>query len=67
MYRVVIYVTIKTLMTQNETMNNIVEVVGLVVHTINTNNNTLLAMHLQWKEVGYFSLCSLRYRIQLEC
>ena len=33
MYRVVIYVTIKSLMTQTETMNNIVEVVGLVVHT----------------------------------
>ena len=43
-YRGVIYVTIKSLMTQNETMNNIAEVVGLVV-----------------------SLCSLRYRIQLEC
>ena len=33
MYRVIIYVTIKSLMTQTETMNNIVEVVGLVVHT----------------------------------
>ena len=33
MYRVVIYVTIKSLMTETETVNNIVEVVGLVVHT----------------------------------
>ena len=32
-YQVVIYVTIKSLMKQNETMNNIVEVVGLVVYT----------------------------------
>ena len=32
-YRVVIHITIKSLMTQNETINNVVEVVGLVVHT----------------------------------